>query len=216
MAPTPSHRGFTPGAGAALTADQLRARQATVTALLAETQHLLVQAQAAVDRARATYRATSDGMAQCLRSVERAQMTPGTPAGDVRRLMRLLAAAEVQAADDYQARCRRWGHRGGDGQLRACPMGGDVPFQQLIVSADVLGTYLHDPTDTAKTITVRLSLPTPQRIRRTRLTIPATLRSAGVLTLYDVLHHAWATPQLTATMTRFLGADLNAALHAAT
>lgn len=194
----------------------LQQRRDAVKAKLAALSEQLADAEQDLEQAQAEYRATTDGMAQCLRSIERAQMTPGTPDGDVRRLTKLLMEAEVRAARSYEERTRRWGHRDGDGHLFACPMGGDKHFQRICVSADILGTYLVDPTipeGEHDTFTVRLSVPVGERLRRSRLTVPADLRRSGALSLYDVFRHGWNSPKQEAVLARFFGPDLDDALR---
>ncbi|MFL0579503.1 hypothetical protein [Dietzia sp. 179-F 9C3 NHS] len=208
--------------------ESLLARRAELMTLLAANSVEMERAEAQLEESQAVYRATTDGLALSYRAIERASVTPEVSPREVKRLLRLHSNAEITAAKEYTERTKRWGHREGDGHLFACPLGGNPRLNRLLVAADVVGTYRVPPVEheTPTFFTVALSRPVPTgdvdadgELRttrlRSRLRVPAHLRSGSDLTLQDVLGCRLDDDKGRAQLARFLGDKLLASVHAA-
>lgn len=190
--------------------NDLRMRADALRAKLAESDTKLQEAEANLEQAQATYRATTDGLARSLRAIERAEANPETPHRELKRLTQLHVNAEMAAATEYAERTQNWGHKAGDGHLYACPMGSSRRMNAVLVAIDLLGTYRVDPTLIAAgtpqdTFLVRLALPVDGSMRRSQVTVPASLRTGEDLTLLSVLQYAIADSAQVDKLHRFLG-----------
>ena len=208
--------------------DELMARRAELMAQLAANTIELERAEEQLEHSQAIYRATTDGLAQSWRAIERASINPTTSARELKHLMRMHTRAEAAAAKEYAERTKLWGHSRGDGHLFACPLG-DVPrLNQLLITADVLGTYRVPPpdTETPTFFTVAMSRPVPtgdvdadgeiQMVRlRSRIRVPAQLRHDNDLTLQDVLTSRLQDDKGAEQLARFFGTDLLDSVRAA-
>lgn len=193
--------------------NDLRVRADALRAKLAEADVKLQEAEDDLEQAQATYRATTDGLARSLRAIERGMSTPETPRKELKRLTQLHVNAEMAAAKEYAERTHNWGHKPGDGHLFACPMGGSRRLNSVLVAVDLLGTYRVDPTLVAagtpqETFLVRLALPVDGSMRRSRVTVPASLRTGEDLTLLSVLEYAIADSRQVVKIHRLLGEPL--------
>lgn len=193
--------------------NELRRRADALRVKLAEADVKLQEAEGDLEQAQATYRATTDGLARSLRAIERAMSNPETTRKELKRLTQLHVNAEMAAATEYAERTKNWGHKSGDGHLFACPMGGSKRLNALLVAVDLLGTYRVDPTLVAEgtpqeKFVVRLALPVDGSMRRSRVTVPASLRTGEDLTLLSVLEYSLADSQQIAKLRRFLGEPL--------
>lgn len=201
--------------------EALVARRAELMALLAANSIELERAEANLEEAQAAYRATTDGLALSFRAIERASVNSSVPARELKRLLRLHTNAESAAAREYAERTKRWGHRAGDGHLFACPLGPNPRLNRLLVAADVVGTYRVAPpeVETPEHFTVALSRPVPtgdvdadgqmQMTRlRSRVRVPAELRTGEELTLLEVLTHRMQDQKGLDQLSRFLGVNL--------
>lgn len=194
--------------------DTLRRRAEDLRAKLAATDDKLEAAETDLEQAQAAYRATTDGLARSLRAIERAMSNPESTPKERKRLTQLHINAEMAAATEYAERTENWGHRPGDGHLFACPMGGSRRLNSLLTAVDLLGTYRVDPVLVAAgtpqdSFVVRLAMPVSGQMRRTRATVPASLRAGEDLTLLSVLRYAIDDPSQVDKIDRFLGPDLS-------
>lgn len=208
--------------------EMLMARRAELMAQLAANTIELERAEEHLEQSQAIYRATTDGLAISWRAIERASINPNTPPKELKALLRRHSRAETAAAKEYSERTKRWGHRLGDGHLFACPLGNLPKLNQLMVAADVLGTYRVPPTEHENPtfFTVALSRPVPtgdvnadgemQMVRlRSRLRVPAERRQGHDLTLRDVLTSRMSDAKGVAQLERFFGTDLMSSVRSA-
>jgi hypothetical protein len=156
--------------------------------------------------ARAAYRATTDGLSRSMRELEVAIMN-GAPAAHVRSLQRQHVRAEFDAAAEYAERAQRWGHKLGDGPLRACTIGTNQQFASWAVHLGLYGNYRRTADDPAADVGVRLfrshHAGSPQ-MKRTKLNVPVTLIDADI-PLDQVLSHARSQPREDRKLRGWLG-----------
>lgn len=208
--------------------DSLMARRAELMAQLAATSVELEREETHLEESQAVYRATTDGLALSYRAIERISTSPDASPREIKRLLRLHSNAEIAAAKEYAERTKRWGHRDGDGHLFACPLGDNPRMKRLLVSADVVGTYRVPPTEyeVPTFFTVALSRPVPtgdvnadgemkMTRLRSRIRVPAEVRSGDDLTLQGVLSARLADAKGRDQLDRFLGAPLVESIKAA-
>lgn len=189
--------------------ETLLKQRAKLVAQLERTSAQLDGAEEKLAQAQDDYRATPEGLARSLRSIERAALTPGTPAAEVHRLTKAHVAAEAAARDEYKDRTSRWGHRDGDGPLFACPMSGTPALQRLLITSDILGVYRVDPTrDDGAPFTVRVFRPAEPKAIRTQFAVPAELRTSEGVSLAAVLKNAFTATNGRRKLARFLGSHL--------
>jgi hypothetical protein len=148
---------------------ELRAQLAAAEARLAERiEHR--------DRCAADYRATSDGIAESMRSIElitvQCQLAPTDEdrrmlTRDRRRLMRLHTAAEEAAYAEFEERRRRWAHQIGEvtGPLKALPCGPNAELTALLMRHRIVGSYRYQPHRPVRKVTV-LRIGDTERVRR--------------------------------------------------
>lgn len=153
-----------------------------------------------LEQAKAVFRSTPDGMGEAMRDAELSAATHGPTSRQVRRRYREIINAERAAADEYQARAARWGHRDGDGPLYALLLG-NTPWAAIARNAGLVGTYRVAPEEHEET-TVTVALYNRETRARARLSHPRP--TAGRLTVDEILAAAAANPLMHERISRVL------------